>query len=124
MATRQEEDVYLQVKKYTILGVSGCQDRAIADLFLQNLKDSSDEEEDEDSVKWLRVERLKKDGECILLEKIYERPQNVHTHMKEKCDADCSFHYLIDAEGLMKEVDPKLRTFALVTGLGPWVQPS
>ena len=121
MAARQEEDVYLQVKKYTFLGASGCQDRAVTDFFLQKFKDSSDEEEDEDSVKWLRVERLKRDGECVVVEKIYEQPQNVHTHIKEKCDTDCSFQYLIDAEGLMKEVDPKLQASALVTGLGAYV---
>ena len=121
MAARQEEDVYLQVKKYTFLGASGCQDKAITDLFLQKLKDSTDEEESEDSVKWLRVERLKKDGECVVVEKIYERPQNVHTHIRSKRDSDCSFQYLIDAEDLMEEVDPKLHASALVTGLGAYI---
>ena len=106
MAARQKENFCLLVKKYTFLG---CQSVAITDSFLQN--HSSDGEED--LVKWLRVERLKKDGECVVFEKIYERPLNVHDYMR--------FLYFIDAEGLMKEVDTKLQASALATGLGAYI---
>ena len=121
-----EEDVTLQVKKYTFLGASVSDEFAVTDSLLEIFKKSSDkekdsdEEEDEDTVKWHRVERLKKSGKKIIKTQ-EEWPPNAHSQIKENSDADCSFQYLIDAEGLMKEVYPKLRVSALVTGLGAYI---